>query len=282
MHLLRAVTLLSALKGTLANAGAIPAALLYAPESALISRGTDYTPTSPIPDVLEKRQHTCAAGQILVYSFPNSSGSYAFLCTSRWTFAQCLVLVASFSDVIPCLVTEIKDWVRGNAQDASDAGPQVGSRSTALTTWGKLYNHTSTSQHTSNFTALNLGLPENALNSMQFHEDGFSATIELSAFMSPSAGSPLTNSSLSSQGNPTCYEQIHIHYWAAAGHTGTVLDDNGLMDLANHAIDDSYNKNYDFACYEMSNGGPWDGWLRVCYNYNQPQYGCGPCGGHNN
>ena len=279
MQLLQIVTLISALKATLTHVGAIPViALADTPGSALVSRGTDYTTPQPVSDVLGKRQHQCAPGQVLVYSFPNSSGSYAFVCTSRTIAAICFVLIANYNNVVPALVTEIKDWVRGNAQDASDAGPPARRRSTALTTWGELYNYTSASNHAGTFTpttTLSAGLPENALKSKQFHEDGFSATIDLSALkLSPASRS------LEARGN--CYEQLHIHYWAAAGHTGTVLSDGGVMDLARHAIDNSYNENYSFACYEMSNSGAWDGWLRICYNYNQAQYGCGYCGGHNN
>jgi hypothetical protein len=104
---------------------------------------------------------------------------------------------------------------------------------------------------------------------MEIHEDGFSASF-----------TPDVSGSLDRRAS--CNEQVHIHYWAAAGHTSTVLGTSDIQNLVRTALDNSYSENYQAACYELDNNGAWSGTFRVCYNANQAQAGCFQCNGHNN
>lgn len=225
---------------------------------------------------LQERQNGCGPGEILVYNFPNSTGSWAMLCISKWTFFGCIII--STTGAFSNLANRVADWVTGKVHDASDAGPQVKVRDdTPQLTWGELYNYTLTHDSAKADKALPSALTsaDDGVVAMDIHEDGFSASFDLAALSSPNPN-PLEKR------RDRCYEQIHIHYWAAAGHDGTMLGHDQIFSLAIHAIDDSYWKNYNFACYELTNSGAWDGWLRICYNHNTPQAGCGSCGGHNN
>lgn len=229
---------------------------------------------------LQERQNGCGPGEIMVYNFPNSSGSYAQLSISKWTFFGCIIL--STTGAFSNLANRVADWVASKEHDASDAGPQVKFRDISGTiTWGELYNYTLTNHSAAAENALAAVLTStdgDGVLAMNIHEDGFSASFDLAAVSISSSPNILAKKT----GEDECASQIHIHYWAAAGHDGTLLGHDQLFSLAIHAIDNSYGKNYNFACYELINSGGWDGWLRICYNHNIPQPGCGECGGHNN
>lgn len=269
MKLLQKFSTFLALCATAPKALGSPVAVV--PEVGVTGRGTLANSHELQPRL------NCDPGQILVYSFPNSTGSYAYLCISKWTFFGCIIF--STSGTFSALAGRVADWVTAKVTDASDAGPQVKREDAALATWGELYNYTSQNPQPLEKSILTLGEEDDAVTAsvtaMGIHEDGFSASFELTA---PNSTALLAKK----QDTCTVNEQVHIHYWAAAGHEGTLLDWNGIQALAYEALWNSYDSNYDFSCYELLNSGSWNGWFRVCYNYDTSQIGCGSCGGHNN
>jgi hypothetical protein len=59
----------------------------------------------------------------------------------------------------------------------------------------------------------------------------------------------------------------------------------GINDIDNmvlSALSDTYYENRMKACYELTNAGAWDGFVRVCFNFNQSQTGCFSCGEQKN
>lgn len=106
---------------------------------------------------------------------------------------------------------------------------------------------------------------------MELHEDGFSFT-----------GTPLHTSDGGIDKRAGCYQQIHVHYWANSGHSSTLLSSAKVDDLVRHGLNYAYSNDMAKSCYEMTNNGNWDGFLRVCFNYNVAQSGCYTCGGHSN
>src|SRR6187402_2494398 len=141
MLFLRSITVLSALRATFVHAGKIPVASLpETPESALVLREAD---KATRPGTLAARlDNNCPPGEVTVYRFPNSSGSYALLCSSRFVVAGCLILIGS--GVITSLASTIVGWIKGGTSDASDAGPQVKVRDISGVTWGSFYDYTLT------------------------------------------------------------------------------------------------------------------------------------------
>lgn len=107
---------------------------------------------------------------------------------------------------------------------------------------------------------------------MELHEDGFSFT-----------GIPLDNDDGDISKRRDCHRyQIHVHYWAKRGHSSTQLSSAEIGNLVSSALKNAYKKDYEKACYEMTNNGSWDGFLRVCFNHHAGQRGCYRCGGHAN
>lgn len=195
--------------------------------------------------------------------------------------------------------------MKASVTDASSAGPQTKRDEDEPLTWGALYNATvaigsnivegdaayalvsnaSASQiadlasiagpfaldpsSEKNIVATSDGTPYFATR-MEIHEDGFSAS-----FAPDISASGLEKRS-------DCYEQVHIHYWAAAGQTDTILDLGSIEELTLAALNNSYQANYAAVCYELDNAGSWHGWYRVCYNDNLSQVGCFTCNGYNN
>lgn len=191
-------------------------------------------------------------------------------------------------------------------RDESSAGPQSKKRDDEdLLTWGQLYNYTksvgknriegkeaaayvndvSTSRlGNSSTTTYSDPTSEKAITAavepsastqyittdLEIHEDGFSAS-----FAPPLTG-PLQ------ERLHRCNQQVHVHYWAAAGHESTILSGEDVQNLVEHALDHSYKQDYKAVCYELDNSGNWSGAFRVCYNSNQPQKGCFTCFGHSN
>ncbi|RFU24151.1 hypothetical protein B7463_g12184, partial [Scytalidium lignicola] len=202
------------------------------------------------------------------------------VCVNGFVVAGCLVLLSAAGNVMSGLANTVTQWVLNKVDDASSAGPQE-KRNEALLSWGEVYNYTQASNSTkvtaSDLPIGALVLPDQknsplVVTSMELHEDGFSAT---ASFVS---GNTIANRA----DNDNCYEQLHIHYWAAAGHDAIVLSSASIYGLVYTAIENSFDANYARVCYEMTNNGAWDGFLRVCYNADLSQVGCYTCGGHNN
>jgi len=225
---------------------------------------------------LEPRANCLGKGNFVIYE----SGSEV-TCVNGYVVAACFVLIGTpAANIISSLSSTVSTWITNKVTDASAAGPQA-KRSEDLASpqsivgrepmisWGDLF-----SNNTAHVTASAAELAtfpvtsSHAISALELHDDGFSATFSLLA-------DPLTK-------RADCYEQIHVHYWAAASASSTVLTYNQLYTMIEVDINYSYSQNYAAVCYEMTNNGNWDGFLRVCYNYDASQIGCYSCGGHNN
>ncbi|KAI0415339.1 hypothetical protein F5X98DRAFT_376938 [Xylaria grammica] len=220
---------------------------------------------------LMRRVNCNGRGNFVVYESRNGDGGYHMICLNGFVAAGCSILLAGGAQVITNLQNKVVGWVNGKVDDASDAGPQTHSLATYPSTWGQLHTHHANAgtatYHPANKT--------DAITALALHEDGFSASISLLR-----AG--LLKASRNDNVTSTCSEQIHIHYWAASGHDSTLLSSSEIGSLVVHGLNDAIAQNRGQACYEMTNNGNWDGWLRVCFNDNVPQSGCYTCGGHNN
>ncbi|KAJ8132074.1 hypothetical protein O1611_g1550 [Lasiodiplodia mahajangana] len=220
---------------------------------------------------LERRVNCNGRGNFVVYEAQNSDGGYHMICLNGFIVAGCSLLVAGGSQVITELQNRVVNWVFGKDKDASDAGPQARFPSVHPMTWGQLYFNR-TNAGTGIYQPVN---ETDAIIALTLHDDGFSASISLlHAGLIEGGKNDVVDSS--------CREQIHIHYWAASGHESTLLSSSEIGSLVVHGLNDAVSRNRGQACYEMTNNGNWDGWLRVCFNNNVPQPGCYTCGGHNN
>ncbi|KAH8908654.1 hypothetical protein BR93DRAFT_925737 [Coniochaeta sp. PMI_546] len=228
------------------------------------------------PATIEARVNCNGAGNFVVYESNNGLGGNYMICINGYVFAACYVLVAGSGGIFSSLAN-VTSWVQGKVDDASDAGPQAKrDDSESLITWGQLYAALVTNSSTTatqselatggalkSFAKTASQTDEEAasvrVTALEIHEDGFSGT-----FSFPSNGTSADNSK---RQEPDCWDQVHIHYWAPAGHDGTVLGGDQLHELAYVGIDHSYGQNYAAACYEMTNNGTWDGWLRVVFSF---------------
>lgn len=244
--------------------------------------------------VVEKRLNCQGRGNFVVYEFPNDSGGSSMLCINGFVAAGCVLYFGGGSSVIEALKNKVTSWINGKVEDASDAGPQVkrGTQTLGLEAddgrqdqffnWADLYAYQAANgslkyeapeiqQTTSNTVAVTAGHAAAEVTAMELHEDGFSFT-----------GIPLDNGDGDLSKRATCSEQIHVHYWASNGHSSTLLSSAKIGDLVSRALNYAYQKDYEKSCFEMTNNGNWDGFLRVCFNHNAAQGGCYTCGGHNN
>ncbi|KAI0532104.1 hypothetical protein GGR58DRAFT_523571 [Xylaria digitata] len=220
---------------------------------------------------LGRRVNCNGRGNFVVYENKNADGGRHMICLNGFVLAACGIVLAGGGQVITDLRNKVVGWITGKVKDASDAGPQARSLPPYPGTWGQLYNH-----HTNAGTnAYHPGNETDVITALALHEDGFSASISLLY-----AG--LLEGNHDDNVDSTCKEQIHIHYWAATGHDSTLLSSSEIGSLVVHGLNDAISKNRGQACYEMTNNGNWDGWLRVCFNNNVRQLGCYTCGGHNN
>lgn len=108
------------------------------------------------------------------------------------------------------------------------------------------------------------------ITAMEYHDDGFSAS---AVFISGDE---------TGKREASCYEQLHVHHWAVSGSQPTVLSSSGIGNLMIQALNDSYYNNRQEVCFELTNGGSWDGFVRICYNYDTAQSGYYTYGGHSN
>ncbi|RDW63301.1 hypothetical protein BP6252_10846 [Coleophoma cylindrospora] len=306
MLFLQSFLLLLSMSDTFATAERSPRFILRGSRARNAAPEADIVAREPEPAKLSKR--ACPPGTRYLYHIPGSPA--AEVCIGTWVFASCTIIVASVSAVFVTLSITSANWVKSQTADASSAGPPAKKRAEEEPlTWGALYNYTkaagnnriegdacallSNSSSTpsalaaysaGNLTALDLdptspkgiaaAIPPSPAHQyvatgLEIHEDGFSASF------APHTPGPLERRS-------TCNEQIHVHYWAAAGHRGTILSSSDVQTLVKTALSDSYQKNYQAACYELDNDGNWSGAYRICYNNNKSQIGCFTCNGHNN
>lgn len=205
------------------------------------------------------------------------------ICLNGYVFAACTILLAGGTQVITELQNKVVGWISGKVDDASDAGPQTRSVAGYPATWGQLHTH-----HVNAGTDVYQPVNEtDAITALALHEDGFSASISLlhAGLLENADDENHDNVDIAGYHdsvNSNCREQIHIHYWAASGHDSTLLSSSEIGSLVVHGLNDAIAQDRGQACYEMTNNGNWDGWLRVCFNDNVPQPGCYTCGGHNN
>ncbi|KAI0885812.1 uncharacterized protein GGS22DRAFT_188099 [Annulohypoxylon maeteangense] len=240
---------------TLGGAATLGSSTLLAPE----------TPT------LEKRLNCNGRGNFVVYESHDANGGYSMICLNGYVLATCSIYVAASGQVFTTLKDKVVGWVTGKKGDASDAGPQVKSLSTHAVTWSELYAQHATAG-TDKYDISNGTDIDDGITALALHEDGFSASFSLAR-----AGLITGRTD-----DASCSEQIHIHYWADRGHDSTVLSSSGIGSLVYNGLNDAYTKDRGQACYEMTNNGNWEGYLRVCFNKNKSQKGCYSCGGHNN
>ncbi|KAL1865741.1 hypothetical protein VTK73DRAFT_5087 [Phialemonium thermophilum] len=254
----------------------------WGPSAALFGRGFTNA-VSPRPHEADRgtaglatRVNCNGAGNFVVYESSNGIGGTYMICLNGYITAGCLVLLAGSRGIFDALSDKVARWIEGRVEDASSAGPQakhdVGGQRSGMT-WGQLHHYTS--MHSDDTVGEEPGVatsplgnhvddeasgtgdgwPPLHMTAFDTHEDGFSATFSRQA-----------DGAATAKREPSCWEQIHIHYWAAAGHDSTVLTFAQLYTLVYHGMSNSYLDNYAAACYEMTNNGAWDGWLRVCYN----------------
>ncbi|KAK3392841.1 hypothetical protein B0H63DRAFT_443141 [Podospora didyma] len=243
-----------------------------APQFILLAFGTILDGVKATPILAEELQSradpkACATtAETPVWNIANEQASYATVCRINQNPIGCTI---TSSNDFANLANAVAVWVNANALDASAAGRQVKRRDTEVTTWGDLH-----SRSIVNMNALN---SINALATRaEIHKDGFSASFDLATRDSSDASAGVLEE------RATCAQQIHIHYWALQGESGTLLSDGKIKDLALHAMNDAKNNGFGNSCYHLRNNGAWNGYLRVCFNKNRSQVGCGSCGGHNN
>jgi len=227
---------------------------------------------------LDKRVNCQGKGNFVLYEFPNGSGGNAIVCVNGFVTAGCFILLTASATILSNLASQLTTWVTNKVDDASSAGPQT-KRDQDSISWGQVYNYSkisgstmvaATDPPTGTLIFPDQGGSQFVYTALELHEDGFSAT-----------ASAVPDSTVVAR-LPACYEQIHIHYWAAAGHDATVLSPADVNTLMTKALNQAYNSNYALACFEMTNNGSWDGYLRVCFNQDLSQVGCYTCGGHDN
>jgi hypothetical protein len=162
------------------------------------------------PFAIEKRINCIGAGNTVIYEFDNGNGGHAYTCLILYVLAACLVVIP-VNGVLSTLSNQVAHWVNSKITDASTAG-QSEKRDNATITWGHIYDFSLNA-------GVNLGSPSDvaidksklfklgasnlAIHTLELHEDGFSTSATL-------PGSSIEKRS--------CLEQIHVHYWANAGH----------------------------------------------------------------
>lgn len=244
--------------------------------------------------VVEKRVTCQEPGNLVVYEFPNDTGGSSMVCINGYVASTCLVLSSGGGNAILALKNKVTSWITSKVEDASADGPLANRRTETLGlegdderedqifTWADLYSHQAvngslryeapkTLQTTSNSVAGSAGHAAAEVTAIELHEDGFSFS-----------GILLDDGDGDLRKRVNCYEQIHVHYWANDGHSNTLLSSAKIGDLVLRALNYAYAKDYEKSCYEMTDDGNWDGFLRVCFNHNAAQGGCYTCGGHSN
>ena len=217
---------------------------------------------------LEKRLNCKGRGNFVVYEFNNGDGGQSMLCLNGFVAAGCVLAIAGGTGILTTLQNKVSSWVSSKIGDASSAGPQAkrDMETTPTISWGEVFAYQSANGSTSYSGPANQddGIVIN------LHEDGFSASASLMQGENALVG------------RSSCKEQVHVHYWAAPGHTSTALSSSDIGRLVYQGLSYSYQRDYGKTCFEMTNNGNWDGFMRVCYNVNKSQVGCYSCGGHNN
>lgn len=244
--------------------------------------------------VVEKRMNCQGRGNFVVYESTNDTGGSSMVCINDYVAAACLILFSGGGNVIEALMNKVTSWITSKVEDASADGPPAirrietlsleanDGREDQLFTWADLYAYQAVNgslkyeapeilHTTSNTVAVTAGHVAEEVTAMELHEDGFSFT-----------GIPLDNGDGDISKRANCYEQIHVHYWANDGHYSTLLSSVKIGNLVRRALNHAYAKDYEKSCYEMTDNGNWDGFLRVCFNHNTAQSGCYTCGGHSN
>ncbi|RWA06144.1 hypothetical protein EKO27_g8959 [Xylaria grammica] len=228
---------------------------------------------------LMRRVNCNGRGNFVVYESRNGDGGYHMICLNGFVAAGCSILLAGGAQVITNLQNKVVGWVNGKIDDASDAGPQT--KRSKVVGWvnGKVDNASDAGPQTHSLTAVPRDLGS-APHPPRQGRDGDVPPHQQDRrdhrFSAPRGRLLGFDLAL------TRCEQIHIHYWAASGHDSTLLSSSEIGSLVVHGLNDAIAQNRGQACYEMTNNGNWDGWLRVCFNDNVPQPGCYTCGGHNN
>lgn len=238
---------------------------------------------------LVKRVNCRGRGNIVVYEHSNGAGGEFMICLNVYLVSTCTILLST-TGILQQLASKVSDWVSSKVTDASAAGPQHTRRdedgAPSLPTWGELYNHTKSlnaasevSIHDSHAPLAATAAADDAMSihKLDIHEDGFSASASLDSIDDTTPATKLRAKKRSS-----CYRQVHVHYWASAGHQATVLSNSDIYTLTYNGALYSYQHDLWKACYEMTNNGGWDGYYRICINDNISQVGCYTCGGHNN
>lgn len=251
---------------------------------------------------LISRVEGCPPGTRYVIGIAGKPG----VCLGIYAYATCSIILIGASAYFTTIAVTTATWVKEQKHSESAASPPTKKRDEdGFQTWGELYNYTksvgrnrlegkeaaayvnevSPSILAESTTAKFSGLDptsEKAIaaavepsestqfitTNLELHEDGFSASF------APPASENLQ------QRLSKCNQQVHLHYWADAGHESTILSAGDIQDLVDRTLHHSYNEDYAKACYEMINNGNWQGILRICYNSNLPQNNCYTCFGH--
>lgn len=188
-------------------------------------------------DVVQLDSRSTCKGKhsIAVYESYNS-GSEFLICVNAWVIALCSIGIAGGYSAVGALPGKISDWINKGTADASDAAPKRRDVDSALT-WGDLFAYQNSTVAAAETTPLSIGNISDGndfyqLYKLELHEDGFSASLDLR---------PNTTDAAIGR-RAVCKEQMHVHYWAAAGHRTTILHTDQLERGLSAVLKDSYYK----------------------------------------
>jgi hypothetical protein len=143
----------------------------------------------------------------LVYETANNH-----LCLNNFVLGYCAIIIPHVPTVFTQISNTVSGWISSQVQDASTAGGQSDTKRSTIT-WGELHAY-----HVANSFKIPVVNSSNvALTGIDLAEDGYSFSVKL-IHDDNSTAVPIT-----SRQATRCYWQIHVHYWAAAGHASTVL-----------------------------------------------------------